>query len=332
MTRISRSLPLVVCLLLPAAAAAADLHFPEPAADAGEVRSGTSLVRRFAFVNQGRGPVELVEVRAGCGCLTPRLEAGGALPRTYRPGEGGAVVLEVNTLTQPAGLQTWPAMVVYQAGGQRHEVALQIAARVVTEVTVRPPILILSTDSAIEHEIVLLDLRPQPLLVRDVRPSSPELRAHLGEPGRDAEGHWARRIKVEVGSDYPEGRRDEVLSIVTDDPMYRELRVPVTVVKRPRQRVTASPAEVVFRAAAGQPVPSQTVRVRDADNRAVVVDRVEADDPALVCTWAPGPGAMATVKLRADRAAGGRLQTTVRVHLSKPEVQTLTIPVTGDWQ
>src|SRR5437588_2843981 len=78
--------------------ARADLHFPETAADAGQVYTGKELAHTFAFVNRGPEAVEVVEARASCGCLTPRLEK-----RVYQPGERGELRLEVNTFTQPAG-------------------------------------------------------------------------------------------------------------------------------------------------------------------------------------------------------------------------------------
>src|SRR5262249_3144817 len=88
------------------ASANAELYFPQPQVQAGEVRSGTSLARRFAFVNRGADAVTITELKAGCGCLTPRLGPGTvSLPHTYRPSEGGEVLLEVNTLSQAAGPQ-----------------------------------------------------------------------------------------------------------------------------------------------------------------------------------------------------------------------------------
>jgi hypothetical protein len=61
----------------------------------------------------------------------------------------------------------------------------------------------------------------------------------------------------------------------------------------------------------------------------VKVERVEADDPAIECRWAAGPGPRATLKVRVDssRIAGGTLHSAVRVHLGGPTPQTLVVPV-----
>jgi hypothetical protein len=68
--------------------------------------------------------------------------------------------------------------------------------------------------------------------------------------------------------------------------------------------------------------------LRPADG-AVAVERVEADDPAVVCTWAAGPGECATLKVAIDRAklpAEG-LRSAIHVHISKPLSETITVPV-----
>src|SRR5262245_49996593 len=48
--------------------ARAELHFPQAQMQAGEVRSGTSLARRFAFDNPGPDAVTITELKASCGC------------------------------------------------------------------------------------------------------------------------------------------------------------------------------------------------------------------------------------------------------------------------
>ena len=131
-----RSLPpaLAAALLaLSAVTARADLSFANPAVDVGEVRSGAPLTQRFTFVNEGTTAVEVTDLRTGCGCVKPKLEK-----RAYGPGEGGEIVLEVLTLSQPAGEHTWRLQVAYRAGGEAREAELTVHGRVVTEVAVRP--------------------------------------------------------------------------------------------------------------------------------------------------------------------------------------------------
>src|SRR5262249_10585455 len=168
-----------------------------------------------------------------------------------------------------------------------------------------------------------------PLSVVDARVSSPGLGVKVIEQTVSPEGHAVRRFRVHVADDFPEGRHDATVLIYSDDPDYRELKVPVTVVKRSRQRLAATPGEVRLTAPAGQPIPSRIVLVRDEKGQPVVIEKIEAEDPAVVCTWAQGPGAMATIRVRVERGRlrGPELETRVHVHLTKPVADVVTISV-----
>jgi len=78
------------------------------------------------------------------------------------------------------------------------------------------------------------------------------------------------------------------------------LRVPVTVVKRLRQRLTATPNRVTLTVPAQGAVPSQLLRIRDGNDEDVEVDRVTADDPAILFQWSKGANRVATVKISLD--------------------------------
>jgi hypothetical protein len=206
---------------------------------------------------------------------------------------------------------------------------LQLSARVVTEVTVQPASLTVFAEGAVGHELLLTDLRPTPLAIAEVRTTSSKLRPRVTEQYRDGFGHLVRRINLEVADDYPEGRHDEVLDILTNDPAYKDLRVPVTVVKRSRQRCVARPESVTLTPATGQTLASRLVQIRDNDNEPIEIDQVTADSAALGCQWARGANGLATIRITADLrqipAAG--LRGTITLHIKKPTVQELTIPV-----
>jgi hypothetical protein len=321
----SRILPAFVVLALIAPAARADLSFPNPTVDVGEVRSGAPLRQRFAFVNQGPGAVEITDLHPGCGCLKPALEK-----RVYAAGESGEVTLEIHTLSQAAGPNTWEMHVAYRCGGEMRQVELTVVGRVIAEVTVQPAALVLSTEGTTSHEITLTDLRDRPLSVTGVHTSSPHLTGAVRRTAVDECGHRAIAVGVTVAADCPPGRYDETVVMLTDDPQYRELTMPVTVVKRAKQAVTASPASVSLAATAGQPVPTRIVLLRPAGDEAVAVERVEADHPAVVCTWAAGPDRCATLRVGIDRTKlpPDGLHTVIHVHISKPTPTTVDVPVT----
>jgi hypothetical protein len=157
----------------------------------------------------------------------------------------------------------------------------------------------------------------------------PVVGAGLGVPRRVVVGRWCRGVRVEVLPDCPEGRHEAVLLLLTNDPAYPALRVPLTVTKRSRATVRATPEEINLTAPGAGPLPARIILLAGADDRPVVVERVESDDPAVQCRWAPGPGPRATLKVQVDRARvpGAVLRATVRVHLGGPTPQTLTVPV-----
>jgi hypothetical protein len=305
--------------------ARADLHFPQPRAEVGDVRTGKPLTHRFNFVNTGPEVVEITDARAGCGCMTPRLDK-----RVFQPAEEGALLLEINTLSQTSGPHTWRVQLSYRAGNRQVETSLQLTGQVVTEVSVQPAALTIFAGQAVAHEILLTDVRPHPLAIAEIRTSSPELTARVAGEERNAAGQIVRKVRIEVAGDGPEGRHAERVTIYTDDPGYGELVVPVTIVKQSRQRVAASPSQVTFLMSPGRPVPARMVLIRDRDNQDVILDKVEADHPAVVCQWAQGPGTMATVKVRVDpsRLEEEALHTFVQVHVRKPAPETVLIPVT----
>lgn len=317
-------LPALLAGLAPAARG--ELRCLQASADAGETRRGPVLAQRFTLVNDGPRPVEIIDVKAACGCLKPRLSS-----QQLPPGGECTLDLEVNTLSQPAGPNVWRVHVQYREGDRTGDATVQLAARLVAEIDVQPAALnVVCGPRAMSHEITVTDSRPRPLTVIAVQTSSPHLKAVCQPPTRDAGGRQMQQIRVEVSADYPEGRHDEVVGICTDDPAYHEMSVPVTVIKRGRQRLSAAPDRVTIAGNAGQPLPSLIVLLRDAEEQAVVVEDVTADDPAVVCRWAQGPGAMATLKIQvneAERRGRDHIESLIHVRVKTPAGAALTVPV-----
>ncbi|MGH7225891.1 MAG: DUF1573 domain-containing protein, partial [Gemmataceae bacterium] len=314
--------PMVLCL--GTASLRADLECAQPLVDKGEVRSGLSLRHRFTVVNQGSAAINIIEARPSCGCLSPKLD------KCYlQPGESAELVLEINTLTQPDGINSWRVTMRYSDNGVECELPLYVRARVVAEISVEPPSLAIYTDRAISHEIIVIDRRVEPLMIRAVPVSSPYVRTKLGELSRDGAGRWRRVIHVEVLAECPEGRHEETLRICTSDPLYVELKVPFTIVKSARHAVNATPSAVVLSAPPGQPLPSRMVQLNAVDDSEVHIDSIESDGAAIECRWAQGPGTAASLKIRVDgqKIPGDRMRGIVHVHLSKPAKETIDIPV-----
>ena len=154
--RLALNLLTVLVILAGSVSARADLQFPQPVADAGVIYAGTPLVHEFTFENRGPETIVLTEARASCGCLKPRFTQS-----QYEPGQKGALTLEVNTLSQAPGPHTWTVRLKYQTGSVAREMAFQLNARLIAEVTVQPAVLIVFADKIGRHELVLTDSRAQ---------------------------------------------------------------------------------------------------------------------------------------------------------------------------
>jgi hypothetical protein len=307
---------------------APSLFSPRPQFDAGPVWSGKPLAHRFVFLNRGADSVEITSVKEGCGCLRSHLEK-----HVLEPGEAGSLLLEANTLPQPEGPQAWTVRVRYRSAGAppeaEQELRLIVRAQVRSEVSVRPASIQLRCTGRVRHSITFLDRRPQPLSIVSLRTSHPALRAHLGLATSSPSGALRQPIELEVLPTYPEGEHQEMVHLLTDDPDYRDLRIPVTVSKSAPQTVRLAPESLTFRAEPGRSIASRLVRLRSGMGQPVVIDRVEADHPSLTFRWAQGPGPDSTLRVSLDpqqvRKPGFRDE--IRIHLRSPSGQTLTLPV-----
>lgn len=313
-------LPLL--LLLPSKLRA-ELHFEQTTVHLGEVRGGVPLAHNFAFVHTGSEPIAIEQTRAGCGCVVPRLGK-----KLIVPGEKGVIPIEVNTLGQAAGAQRWYVQVYYREGNMQKTVALQLLAQVVTEVTIQPANLKVHISGPFQQSLRLVDLRPQPLHVTAVRCSSSHLQA-VFQPGRRKDSQWEIPLELKIAAGLPDGQHEEIVSVYTDDPVYRHLKIPVTIHKRSARALSAVPAEIQLSAAADQPIPSRLVLIRASADEPVVIAEITAADPAIQCRWAAGPGPLATVRVQVDRTRlrGSQLQSVIRIRISAPQADVLTIPV-----
>lgn len=308
------------------ATARAALECPAAVVQAGTVRSGAPFEHVFRLINRGPGTVEITGAETSCGCMTPRIDR-----RVLAPGEEATVAVAIRTLTQAAGPHTWQVRIGYTEDRRAGLLPLVLAGRVLSEITVQPPLLALSTSSSIAHVLTVTDSRPRSLTVTAVETSSPRLRAKLEGAQAGPDGRQACKVRVEVPPDCPEGRHAEVVHLHTDDATYPELEVPVIVTKRSAGVVRALPEAVTITAVPGEALPSRIVLLQTPDDREARIDRAEADDPAIECRWAAGPGPRSTLRVHVDRTRmnGTALRGSVRVYLASPAGQSVVIPVTA---
>lgn len=306
------------------------LQAAEPLVDRGEVKAGAILAHTFALKNIGTSAITIIDVEAGCGCMRPR-----ASSRMIQPGASAEVKVDVNTISQPTGANAWKITVRYQTdeggGPTSHELELMQKARIVREISVDPVALYLSVEKEATHTITITDRRAKPLTISEARSSSKHLKARLTAAGVNTKGERIQQVHVTVPDDCPPGFHSEVVQLIIDDPAYPELQIPVTISRRVPGEISAVPEHITLRLADGQKAASGLLRLRDPEDRAVVIDKMEADHPALRTKWAAGPGSMATLRIGVE--FGGERSSgigSVRVYVKEPKPQTLVIPVI--WQ
>lgn len=312
----ARSILVFGVLLASPALASAQLRFTASTADLGELRGGPVYDQRFDFVNDSKQTLEITDIRLGCGCLQSVLDK-----RVFATGEKGSLWLNIRTLGQPNGARTWQAHVQYRQGSETRETTLILAATIRNEITIEPSIIAMSVETTLKQEVTITDHRPMPRKVTAVLASTPAIRV-TAQPTVNG----VTRVMLEVSaSALTAARQEETLNIYSDDPYYRQLQVPITLMKANRPTVSVTPDKVELVG-----VGAQLVRLRGTDNKAVRIDRVEANNGGIKCTWAAGPGNDATLKISADATASLRAPSTpprVLVHLSDPAGTTLVIPV-----
>jgi hypothetical protein len=300
------------------------LQCPAVVAAKGEVKGGPPLIHTFELTHRGTGTLTITKVQASCGCLRQSLSTG-----VLSPGETAKLTLEVNTLTQPDGPNRWQFTVDYKVespvvASQVGELLLQVTATLSREVSVNPPQLGFSTTSAASQVLTVTDRREKPLTVVKATTSSSHLTAEIG-PREMGKG---QPITVKLSADAPTGHRDESVILVTDDPAYPELRVPVRVLKRVAGAVTVAPESVAIRFAAEQTEVSTLVQLRAGDENSVGISAAESDHPGVTVKWSPGSGRVAVVRVTVTESAAAQAGScTVRVKLAGPAGQEVVIPV-----
>lgn len=308
----------------PAAASGPALRCATPSAAKGDVKGGPQLAHTFELTHTGTGTLTITRVEASCGCLRRVLSAA-----VLQPGEKAELTIDVNTLTQPDGQNRWQATVGYKteapgAPPQTGELLLEITATLSRDVVVNPPQVAFSTTGVASQTVTVTDGRAKPLTVLKAGASS----QHLTVEVAPREAGKPQAIVVKLTADAPAGHTDETVTLVTDDPAYPELRVPVRVLKRAAGGVTAAPTSIGVRFAAGQTEVSTLVQLRAADGKPVAVAGAESDHPGVAVKFSPAPGAVAVVRVTVTEAAAAQAGSAkVRVRLAEPPGAAVVIPV-----
>jgi hypothetical protein len=313
-----RQLSLFLVLLVVAPRLCAELRIATPVVDLGEIRGGRRLAHRFELRNEGAGPVKIIEVQRGCGCLAPRLEES-----VLEPGAKTTLHFELRTLGQAEGPHTWNATVRYREAAEVKSLALALRGTIRSEVTVQPAILGLIVEKSARSEIVLTDARARPLRVTGAEARSPAVKVAEIIP----DGKTTKIVLTADVEALAPGRHEGMLHIFTDDAEYEELQVPVLVTKTRPAAVGIVPEAPQVRLAAGAASGSALVRLRSLTGAPVRVAAIEGEGSAITATAAAGPGNDATMRILVRREAGALPASRRQVRVTLEGGEVVLIPV-----
>ncbi|NOX54302.1 MAG: DUF1573 domain-containing protein [Planctomycetes bacterium] len=211
------------------------LAFDQYLVNLGEVPVGPQHFAHFSFCNQSDRVVRVTALKPSCGCLSPRLEK-----REYQPGESGFFFLRVQTANEEPGPKRYECRVLYEDPQPREVVVRFKLVLPERTVTVRPRSLILYplSDRPIVKDLIVTDSRPHPLTVVSADCTLSIVSVEVVPPDSSKPAPREQRVVVRTEK-VPPGRHRGVINLVTDDPKFARIRVPIWI-ERPASTGKAS--------------------------------------------------------------------------------------------
>jgi hypothetical protein len=198
----------------------------------GRFEAVGDIVEEFSFKVGGTGPVEILDLHASCGCITPILPK-----RVYQPGESDTLTFGIHGTSQKEGKRRFEVSLSYRQAGQVQRVSLIIDMELFKPIVVEPSNLLLYVNgtTSVHQTITVTDQRPLPLELVEVVSSSTRLQPRVltGVKFDPA----VRQVELSVMGDFPLGKSEERLVIRTADRKFPELVIPVTVIRNSRLKV-----------------------------------------------------------------------------------------------
>ncbi|MCS6975931.1 MAG: hypothetical protein NZM31_02820 [Gemmatales bacterium] len=301
-------------------------YFDPPQIELGEVRTGQSRRLSLWLGNPTAEPLNVARLVGSCGCVRI-LEVPTTIPARGRV----AVPVEIHTLSATPGSHLWTVQALLTGSARQYAVVAAIRAQVFQEIVVQPPSLQVIGSGPTQHEIRVTDLRGHPIRILKTESSNRFITASEPQPGRDPLGRMVWSLAVSIGAELPPGQHHEVLTLHTDDPQHRELRIPISVVRRggTAQRIQALPEQLDVVVSAAQPEVKRLVTLRDRQGGPLAIEYVLTSDEALSCRMTTGSGGTPAVEITVSAAKmkSDRLVTRIVVHLSEPKGEKVIIPV-----
>ena len=294
----------------------------QPTVHKGRCKAGVVLSHTFELRNTGRQAVTIPRVDSTCGCVRLALSS-----RELRAGDQAWVTVEIATSTQPEGMQRWPIRLHYQYPSsspmsEPRVLELVVQAQIVREIDIQPSRLIISTHGATRSTITITDRRPNPLAISKIWSPSPfvSITVQKLQPGQF-------QLTLETPAQIPEGEHDASVSVGTDDAEYREIRIPVLIVRQRSKQIVITPEEVIFHLQPGQ-ASSQIVQIRSVSTEPVRIVEASCDHPAVQVKFPQEASRVSALRITLPSTAASAPGTAlIRLRLLEPRTETILVPV-----
>jgi hypothetical protein len=213
---------------------------------------------------------------------------------------------------------------VYRQGSEVKHAVLTVRARIQHEIVVEPPRLAVYVENILPQEIRVHDRRGKGLEIRHVECTT----AGLKFEARKEQGGVSKVLMIARADRLPSERQDGVIRIFTNDIDYEQIDIPLSIMRGVSATVRADPETARLAVGAGRESAVALVRLRRRDDQPVKVARLEPTHPAIACTWAPGPGKDATLRISAKAAAITPGAAQAVLHVILEDGDRVLVPIT----
>jgi hypothetical protein len=305
------------------ARAADGLIFDREFVALGRVEVAGDLIQEFPFKVAGEAPVQILDLKASCGCITPTLSK-----RVYGPGERDTLVFGIHAASQSEGKKRFQVSLSYRQTGDVVTVPIFVDVELYRPIAVEPSTLLVhvSGERPFRQSLTVRHQRGEPLGEIRASVSTPKMVARV-LPGVAGESSQ-RRVEVQLATDFPMGKTDERILLHIDGDKPVDIVVPVSVVRASRIKVLP---EVLHAHARGGQAPSWQVLVSDARGEPIRIDRIEGPGSIVRVSYPKEATKACRLQVKIDpQASATKIDESITVHLAEPIATKLVLPVRVD--
>ena len=298
------------------------IKIAQPTWDFGEAMEGGEVEHDYAIANTGTGPLQITEVRPGCGCTLAHFD------RTIAPGGTGKITLRLNLKGFQGAVKKTANVSTNDPSNPRLVLTIQGAVKTIIDVRPTGTVAFRGLSDQIAPSTVELVGSTQPFHITKVESNLEEKVSYQMETVQEG-----KEYRLRITNLLKRGTYNGYIKCNTD--LAAKPDVMVRVSGYIEGEISLKPQTLlVGRLAAQQPVRTGTVVVSSNRNKAFSITRLTYDDKVLQVTQQPlpnGPGfSLEIVPVMENIPGGSRQQTNLSVETDitpedKQEIQVHVI-------